>query len=146
MKRLAIIVLLATLACRSSPSAGSRTPAPSEPVAQPKRSPADAERMRDADRALTAAIGNAKDAKTLVEACSGLDGLAKQLDALEHVTPPVGFERPFSEGRNGMGMTLGMMRDQDCAADSGMDADTIRMGLETLRKRFAELQQIGATP
>lgn len=75
--------------------------------------------MRDAERALTVAIGNAKDAKTLVEACSGLDGLAKQLDALEHVTPPVGFERPFSEGRNGMGMTLGMMRDQDCAADSG---------------------------
>jgi len=93
-----------------------------------------------------ATIANATDAKTLAEACGGIDALAKEMDALDHVTPPAGFERPFSEGRNGMGMTLGMMRDQDCAADSGMDADTIRMGLETLRKRFVELQQIGMKP
>jgi UDP-N-acetylmuramyl tripeptide synthase len=114
------------------------------PIKQPNRSATDARRMTEAEQALSDTIEHAKNATTLKAACSGLEPLAKKLNALEHVTPPVGFEQAFSTERNALGMTLGAMMDQDCADGSGMDADTIRDGLENLHKTFARLQRIGA--
>lgn len=118
-------------------------PQPSGPT---KRSKADAARMVAADRALLAAAERAKWAKTLSEACSGLGGLGDALGSLNFVTPPPGSERAFSESRDGLGMLLGVMVGQRCDASSGADADLIRDNLGELRKRFGELQGIGAKP
>jgi hypothetical protein len=99
--------------------------------------------MGDAARALADAITSAKKASSLKEACSSLDALSPKVDGLQHVTPPSGFERAFSETRNGISMVLDVMQDQRCSDKSGADADTIRAGLESLRKEFVKLQEIG---
>jgi hypothetical protein len=100
--------------------------------------------MAEAEQALAATITAAKQAKTLKEACSGLAALEKKIDVLQHVMPPAGFERPFSESRNGISMVLDVMRDQRCSDGSGADADIIRDGLDDLRREFGKLQQIGS--
>jgi len=102
--------------------------------------------MRDAEAALAAALASAKDAKTLKEACGVFLALSPKIDDLQLVIPPAGFGRSFSEHRNGLSMELGVMLDQDCAADSEMSANTIRRGLERLRREFIKLQQLGAKP
>jgi len=117
-----------------------------QPRGPTKRTRADTDRMAAADRALITAAARAKAAKTLGEACSGLAELAKKLDQLELVTPPRGFERAFSEGRNGLGMLLGVMMDERCDASSGADADLIRDNIGELRREFVALQQLGAKP
>jgi hypothetical protein len=136
----------------SMPPTGKQPAAPGAPTpvasteAHPKRSSEDAVRMAEAEKALITAMANAKQAKTLKEACSGLDALEKGLLVTNHVTPPVGFEREFAESRNGLFMKLGVIQDQDCADGSGLDADTILSGLESLRTEFSKLQRIGAKP
>jgi len=102
--------------------------------------------MAAAERALVDAITSAKQASSLKDACSSLDALSRKVDGLQQVTPPAGFERAFSEARNGISMVLDVMQDQRCSDSSGADADTIRSGLESLRKEFVTLQQIGTKP
>jgi hypothetical protein len=118
----------------------------SPPIAQPKRSPEDAARFANAERAINEALAAAEQAKTLKEACSGLDALMKTLQQLQLGDPPAGFERAYNEQRGGLVMLLDVIQSQDCADGSGADADLIRDELENLRKRFVELQGIGAKP
>ncbi len=122
-------------------------PAPTEPtIAQPKRSEADAARVADADHALALAITNAKPAKTRKEACGGIGGLAEKFGGLQSVTPPVGFERAFSEERNSLAMKLDVVQNQLCPDEASADAATVRNELDSLRTNFVRLQHIGAKP
>ena len=114
--------------------------------AQPKRSSADTARVREAETALAAAVAIANDAKTLQEACNGLIALTPKISALQLIRPPKGFERDFSEHRNGLGMQLDVMVDQNCAAGSDMSENIIRSGLESLAKEFVRFEEIGAKP
>jgi len=100
--------------------------------------------MNAAKIALATAIEKAKSAKTLKDACGVLGSLTTPIQELQLVTPPKGFERPFSEERNGLATLLDVMQDQRCADDSEISANTIRAELEDLRKGFVRLQQIGA--
>jgi len=99
--------------------------------------------MTAADNAISTAIVKAKTAKTLREACAVLAPIAEPIGQLQLVTPPKGFEREFSEERNGLSTNLDVLQNQRCADDSGLDADAIRGGIERLHKLFAKLQQIG---
>jgi len=118
----------------------------SPPVAQPKRSAEDSARFANAERAITEALATAKQAKTLKNACSGLDALMKTLEDLQQGYPPVGFERAFNEQRGGLVTMLDVTQSQDCADGSGLDADSIATELERLRREFVKLQQIGTKP
>lgn len=170
MKRLALVAIVAVVACHSaakpdgdgagsasrgsavSPPAvaaeGSAPPAtPTAPSgSQPQRSAADAARFNDVERVLGQVITSAKQAKTLKEACSGVPALDEKIGELQHVTPPPGTEQAFSTQRNAIAMEIDVMGDQRCSDSSGADADTIRGELESLRKDFMKLQQIGAKP
>jgi hypothetical protein len=106
----------------------------------------DAARLNDVERVLGQVITSAKQAKTLKEACSGVPALDEKIGALQQVTPPPGMEQAFSTQRNAIAMEIDMVGDQRCTESSGADADTIRDELESLRRDFARLQQIGAKP
>ena len=108
-----------------------------------KRDPA---RWSEAQTSLTEAIEGATRAKTLKDACGRLAPLAKAIDALQFLDPPAGFERQFNEQRGGLVTELDVLQSQDCADGSGMDADTIKAGLEGLQKDLLKLQQIGRNP
>jgi hypothetical protein len=98
------------------------------------------------ERALTAAIAHAKEAKTLKDACTGLNELAEKISAFHAVVPPAGFEQAFNGARNGIDMKIDVIQEQRCSEDSGLDADTIHSELDGLHERFVELQGIGAKP
>jgi hypothetical protein len=170
MRRLALVALVALTACHTSrksdgdgtgstssgsaaaPSAaaaggsGSSTTTTAPSGAQPQRSAADAARFNDVERVLAEAMASAKQAKTLKEACSGVPALDEKIGALQQVTPPPGTEQAFSTLRNALAMEIDVMGDQRCSDSSGADADTIRDELESLRRDFTKLQQIGAKP
>lgn len=116
------------------------------PAAQPNRPKANAARWSEVQTSLKEAIEGAKRAKTLKSACSGMGQLAKAIDALQFMDPPAGFERQFNEQRGGLVTEIDVIQSQDCADGSGMDADTIKTGLEGLQKDLLKLQQIGRSP
>jgi hypothetical protein len=70
--------------------------------------------------------------------------LAKELNTVEHVTRPTGFEQAFSTERNALCMTMDALMDQDCADGSGMDGRHGQDGLENLHKTFIRLLGLGA--
>jgi hypothetical protein len=72
--------------------------------------------------------------------------LTPKISALQLMRPPAGFERAFSEHRNGLAMQLDVMVDQNCAAGSDMTENIIRSGLESLAREFVKFQEIGAKP
>lgn len=103
--------------------------------------------MSDAERVLGMSIAGAKTARNLKEACNGLSLLAERISGLSAVKPPAGSEKVFSKQRDSLNADLKVM-EKDCAATSSADADAdaIRDELESLRKDFVKLQQIGAKP
>jgi len=111
---------------------------------QPKRSPEDAARAATAEKALLNAITIAKSAKTLKEACGGVATLLDAAIGLNKMTPPMGFEREFSEARNGLVMEVDNAKSVQCPDENAADADSMRTFLgENVRQTFAKLQRIG---
>jgi hypothetical protein len=143
MRHLAFALVL--FACSSSHASPAPAPAPSKPsVAQPKRSAQDTARMNAAGQALATAADKAKSAKTIKEACEALPPLDKALGELEWVTPPKGFEREFGQQREGLPMVLDDMEEHLCSDNSEFAPEDISHGIESTRRGFVKLQQIGA--